>query len=185
MSTNSCFITSASPTLPYFRRRQWGFLPERSAQSALLSVTHSRFQRMAMKSAASFSSWTKHLTAFLNHSVLPQKLSDIGVDPYIIQWIHNNIASSADLSMILCGWQRTILYAAIGFRCPTGLDARPLLFLVFINEVVDQVSVDSDDILLAIVQMYQVTSSLLTTYWRLQLWLFGFTKDFFPTAFHN
>ena len=106
MSTISCFITSASPTLPYFRRRQWGFLPERSAQSALLSVTHNWFQQLQ---------WgLPHLFRFkkafdsIPQSVLLQKLSDIGFDSFMIQRIRNYLTCRSQY-VVVGGEQSCVL----------------------------------------------------------------------------
>ena len=100
------------------------------------------------------------------HSVLLQKLSAIGVDPYIIQWICNYLTCRSQY-VVVDGEQSCMLPVVSGV--PRGSVLGPLLFLVFINEVVDQVPMDSFMSLFADdIALYRCIKSPID-YWRLQL----------------
>ena len=147
--------------------RQWGFLPGRSAQSALLSVTHNWFQQLEKGNEVCcvFFDLKKAFDS-VPHSLLIQKLSEIVVDPYIIQWIHNYLTCRSQF-VVVGGEQSCVLPVISGV--PQGSVLGPLLFLVFINEVVDQVSLESSMSLFAddIALYRHIKSSV--DYWKLQL----------------
>ena len=100
------------------------------------------------------------------HSLLLQKLSEIEVDPYIIQWICNYLTCRSQL-IVVGGEQSCVLPVIPGV--PQGSVLGPLLFLVFINEVVFQISSESFISLFADdIALYRCIKSPID-YWKLQL----------------
>ena len=168
MSTNSCFITSASPIL--FQDANGGSCQAGLLNyAALLSVTHDWFQQLenGNEVCCIFFDLKKAFDS-VPHSVLLQKLSAIGIDPYIIQWIRNYLTCRSQY-VVVDGERSCMLPVVSGV--PQGSVLVPLLFLVFINEVVvnDQVSMDSFMSLFAEdIALYRCIKSPID-YWRLQL----------------
>ena len=160
MYTSSCFITFMT-----IIRSLADNGPRRSAQSALLSVTHNWLRQLENGDEVwcvffdnqPFSvthNWLQQLEngegccvffdsikAFdsVPHSLLLQKLSEIEVKPCIIQWICNYLICRSQL-VVVGGEQSCVLPVISGV--PQGSFLGPLLFLVFINEVVFQVSLE-------------------------------------------
>ena len=100
------------------------------------------------------------------HSLLLQKLSEIVVDPYIIQWIHNYLTCRSQF-VVVGGEQSCVLPVISGV--PQGSVLGPLLFLVFINEAVNQVSLESSISLFADdIALYRYIKSSVD-HWKLQL----------------
>ena len=133
----------------------------------MLSVTHNWFQQLenGNEVCCIFFDLKKAFDS-VPHSLLLQKLSEIEVDPYIIQWIRNYLTCRSQ-HVVVGGEESCVLPVVSGV--PQGSVLGPLLFLVFINEAVDQVSLESYMLLFADdIALYRCIKSSVD-YWKLQL----------------
>lgn len=84
--------------------RQWGFLPGRSASSALLSVTHDWFNQLenGQKVCYIFFDLKKAFDS-VSHSLLLWRLSEIDLDPFTIQWVRSYLTNRSQLVVDVVG----------------------------------------------------------------------------------
>ena len=73
---------------------QWGFQPNKSALSALISTTHDWLQQVeeGNEIGAVFFEFEKAFDR-VPHQSLMSKLMGLGLEPYIMTWLHNYLAN--------------------------------------------------------------------------------------------
>lgn len=115
--------------------RQWGFLKGKSTVGALLTAVDNWHQSLEAKRdvCAVFFDLKKAFDS-VPHRLLLQKLSLLGIDPYLLQWI----------ASYLCERQQTVCVEGSSSQqlpvlsgVPQGSVLGPLLFLIYIDGVSD------------------------------------------------
>ena len=81
--------------------RQWGFLPGRCTSSALLSVTHDWLQKLELgNEVCSVFFDLKKAFDSVPHHLLLQRLNEIDVNPFIVQWIRSYLTCRSQLVVV-------------------------------------------------------------------------------------
>ena len=142
---------------------QWGFTSKRSTTSALCSMTHDWLRQLddGNEICSVFFDVRKAFDS-VSHSHLLTKLFILQLCPQILHWIHSYLAERSQI-VVVDGEQFAVVDVVSGV--PQGSVLGPLLFILYINDVVSKISPSSTISLFADdIALYTVPSShLLTT----------------------
>ena len=106
-----------------------------------IAVTHEWLQQLELgNEVCSIFFDLKRAFDSVSHSLLLQSLVEIEADPYIVQWIRSYLTCCSQV-VVVGGEQSPSLPVISGVS--QGSVLGPLLFLIFINEVVNQISPNS------------------------------------------
>ena len=112
---------------------EWGFLPEKSTMSAILSATHEWFTLLEEGNEVGtvFFDLTKAFD-LVPHRQLLRELEEIGLNDYLVNWISNYLTDRTQ-TVVLYGVLSQPLPVLSGV--PQGSILGPLLFLMYINNI--------------------------------------------------
>ena len=146
--------------------KQWGFMSSRSTVSALIRVVDDWLCALdqGYEVCVVFFDVSKAFDT-VPHLALLSKLSELGLDPYLLRWIRSYLSNRSQYVSI-DGVDSHVLPVASGV--PQGSVLGPLLFILYINDVATAVSTESEANMFADdVALYRVIRSSLD-YSRLQ-----------------
>ena len=120
---------------------QWGFMPRRSTTSALCSLTHEWLKELddGNEICSIFFDLRKAFDS-VPHTHLIDQLSCLNLCPHILQWIHSYLSDRSQVVAI--GGELSSVKKVVS-GVPQGSVLGPLLFTIYINDVVNQISPSS------------------------------------------
>ena len=120
---------------------QWGFMPHRSTISALCSLTHDWLKDLdnGKEICSVFFDLCKAFDS-VPHTHLIDKLSSLNLCPHLLQWIRSYLSNRCQV-VAVGGELSTVKKVVSGV--PQGSVLGPLLFTIYIDDVVTRISPSS------------------------------------------
>ena len=154
---NKLILDHVCETYP-ISNRQWGFMHHCSSISALISVIYDWLYALdrGLEVCVFFFDVQKTFD-LVPHISLLHKLEEIGINPYILRWIRSYLTERKQYVAVEGSSSPTLQVLS---RVPQGSVLGPLLFLIYLNYVVNCISDSSKINLFADdIALYRVISS--------------------------